>query len=170
MRLVNVFVVALIALLISSMGLAAPAGANVDQCAPPGVESASALPTPTMVREPPVLLPTAVDRDAVIRRFGAERGEACWRELEPKRIDRDRAEQLNARLVAGWDAMRDRIRGVALGAGRIHEVLTAAGAPVMPPDLGWPDALFEDAVAHAREIRNRYTFLDFAADLAPPPA
>jgi len=119
---------------------------------------------------PPVLLPTAVDRDAVIRRFGAERGEACWRELEPKRIDRDRAEQLNARLAAGWDAMRDRIRGVALGAGRIHEVLTAAGAPVMPPDLGWPDALFEDAVAHAREIRNRYTFLDFAADLAPPPA
>ncbi|MFL6081850.1 MAG: ABC transporter substrate-binding protein/permease [Mycobacterium sp.] len=27
------------------MGLAAPAGANVDQCAPPGVQSASALPT-----------------------------------------------------------------------------------------------------------------------------
>jgi polar amino acid transport system substrate-binding protein len=45
MRLVKVIVVALVALLISSMGLAAPAGANVDQCAPPGVESASALPT-----------------------------------------------------------------------------------------------------------------------------
>ena len=45
MRLVKVFVLALVALLISSMGLAAPAGANVDQCAPPGVESASALPT-----------------------------------------------------------------------------------------------------------------------------
>ena len=45
MRLVKVFVAALVALLISSMGLAAPAGANVDQCAPPGVESASALPT-----------------------------------------------------------------------------------------------------------------------------
>jgi polar amino acid transport system substrate-binding protein len=45
MRLVKVFVVALVALLISSMGLAAPAGANVDQCATPGVESASALPT-----------------------------------------------------------------------------------------------------------------------------
>jgi polar amino acid transport system substrate-binding protein len=45
MRLVKVFVVALVALLSSSMGLAAPAGAEVDQCAPPGVESASALPT-----------------------------------------------------------------------------------------------------------------------------
>jgi polar amino acid transport system substrate-binding protein len=45
MRFVKLFAVALVALLISSMGLAAPAGANVDQCAPPGVESASALPT-----------------------------------------------------------------------------------------------------------------------------
>jgi polar amino acid transport system substrate-binding protein len=45
MRFAKLFVVALVALLISSTGLAASAGANVDQCAPPGVESASALPT-----------------------------------------------------------------------------------------------------------------------------
>jgi polar amino acid transport system substrate-binding protein len=45
MRPVKVYVVALVVLLISSMGLAAPAGANVDQCAPPGLDSASALPT-----------------------------------------------------------------------------------------------------------------------------
>src|ERR1700752_1472811 len=54
MRLVNAFVATLVAGLISSLGLAAPAvllmpappaAANVDQCAPPGVESASALPT-----------------------------------------------------------------------------------------------------------------------------
>jgi polar amino acid transport system substrate-binding protein len=38
-------VVALIVMLVCSMGLAAPAGANVDQCAPPGIKSASALPT-----------------------------------------------------------------------------------------------------------------------------
>ena len=54
MRLVKAFIAALVAGLISSLGLAAPAvllmpappaAANVDQCAPPGVESASALPT-----------------------------------------------------------------------------------------------------------------------------
>ena len=38
-------VAALVAVLICCMSLAAPARANVDQCAPPGVESASALPT-----------------------------------------------------------------------------------------------------------------------------
>jgi polar amino acid transport system substrate-binding protein len=42
---VKTIVVALIAMLVCSMGLAAPAGANVDQCAPPGIQSASALPT-----------------------------------------------------------------------------------------------------------------------------
>jgi polar amino acid transport system substrate-binding protein len=43
MTAVKTFVVALVALLICSLGLAAPAAA--DQCAPPGVQSASALPT-----------------------------------------------------------------------------------------------------------------------------
>ncbi|MCV7219670.1 ABC transporter substrate-binding protein/permease [Mycolicibacterium elephantis] len=38
-------VVALIALLIAGMGLAPPVRAQVDQCAPPGIASASALPT-----------------------------------------------------------------------------------------------------------------------------
>ncbi len=36
---------ALIALLIGGMVMAAPAAAQVDQCAPPGIKSASALPT-----------------------------------------------------------------------------------------------------------------------------
>lgn len=45
MTALKTFVIALVALLISSLGMAAPAAANVDQCAPPGVESASALPT-----------------------------------------------------------------------------------------------------------------------------
>ncbi|WP_163732537.1 ABC transporter substrate-binding protein/permease [Mycobacterium gallinarum] len=37
--------VALIALLVGSIGMAAPAAAQIDQCAPPGITSASALPT-----------------------------------------------------------------------------------------------------------------------------
>jgi polar amino acid transport system substrate-binding protein len=45
MTAVRTSVVILITLLIGSMCLAAPAGANVDQCAPPGIQSASALPT-----------------------------------------------------------------------------------------------------------------------------
>ncbi|HEX3765194.1 MAG TPA: iron-containing alcohol dehydrogenase [Kofleriaceae bacterium] len=116
---------------------------------------------------PPVLRPTQVRRDDMLRRFGAERGEACWLELEAKWIDAARADELTARLAIAWPAIRARIRGVTLGPARIAEVLAAAGAPSAPRDLGWPDAEFDDALAHAREIRNRYTFLDFALDIAP---
>ena len=45
MTLRRTFIVALIALLIVGMGIASPASAQVDQCAPPGIQSASALPT-----------------------------------------------------------------------------------------------------------------------------
>jgi glycerol-1-phosphate dehydrogenase [NAD(P)+] len=62
--------------------------------------------------------------------------------------------------------MRTRIRAVTLGASRMITTLAAAGAPIGPADLAWPHRLFDDALLHAREIRNRYTFLDFAADLA----
>jgi glycerol-1-phosphate dehydrogenase [NAD(P)+] len=116
---------------------------------------------------PPVLQATAVSRDDVLRRFGHERGEACWREFAPKRLDRHRADELNARLADRWDAIRARIGAVALGSARMTEVLVAAGAPIAPGELGWPVALFDEAMAHAREIRDRYTFLDLAGDLAP---
>jgi len=44
-RLRKRMVVALVAVAVFGMGLAPPAGADVDQCAPPGIQSASALPT-----------------------------------------------------------------------------------------------------------------------------
>jgi glycerol-1-phosphate dehydrogenase [NAD(P)+] len=118
---------------------------------------------------PPVLHATTVERDDVVRHFGPERGEACWQELAPKRLDRRRADELNARLAAGWDAMRARLEAVTVGSARMTSVLAAAGAPLTPGDLGWPEQLFADAIVHAREIRDRYTFLDFAADLEPAP-
>jgi glycerol-1-phosphate dehydrogenase [NAD(P)+] len=43
-------------------------------------------------------------------------------------------------------------------------VLERAGAPVAPPELDWTPAFYRTAVEHAREIRNRYTALDLAAD------
>ena len=35
-----------------------------------------------------------------------------------------------------------------------------------PPTFGYPDALFATAIAHAREIRDRFTFLDLLGDRA----
>ena len=116
--------------------------------------------------QPPLLRPTAVDRDQIVRHFGAEIGEECWRELEHKRFDAEHTDALNARLVRRWDAMRTRIGAVAVGAAKLRGLLADAGAPIDPQELGWSTELFGQARRHAREIRNRYTFLDLAADAA----
>ncbi|KUI04312.1 amino acid ABC transporter permease [Mycolicibacterium acapulense] len=44
-RFCKLLVVALVAMLVTGIGLAGPVNANVDQCTPPGIGSASALPT-----------------------------------------------------------------------------------------------------------------------------
>jgi len=95
---------------------------------------------------PPVLAPTAIDHADVLRHFGAERGEVCWLEFAAKRLDRARAEAINARLAAGWDAIRGSSPRITLGPARMTRVLTEAGAPITAGALGWPPSLFADAL------------------------
>ncbi len=113
---------------------------------------------------PPRVVASTLTRDEVLARFGPDAGETCWAEVMPKLVDAERAEELTARLAQHWDAIRARIAVITLGPIAMHEMLVAAGCPTTPSDLGWSDALMDDAVLHAREIRNRYTFLDLAAD------
>ncbi|MDX2089627.1 MAG: iron-containing alcohol dehydrogenase [Kofleriaceae bacterium] len=114
----------------------------------------------------PVLRPTAVTREDLCAHFGAVAGEACWYELEQKRLAPARVDELNARLAREWDAIRTRFAQVTIGASAITAVLCAAGAPTTPAELGWSEVFFAAALQHAREIRNRYTFLDLVADAA----
>jgi glycerol-1-phosphate dehydrogenase [NAD(P)+] len=113
---------------------------------------------------PPRLEASAPDERSITAHFGAELGAACWGEFQGKRLDAERAAVLNARLTDGWDAIRARLRAVMVPATRLEAVLQAAGAPTTPEDLGWPRDFYLQALRHAREIRNRYTFLDLAAD------
>lgn len=117
---------------------------------------------------PPLIQPTAVTRDDVLEHFGAERGERCWQELVKKLITPDRARMLNARLTRDWDGMRARLSSVSRPAAELRAVLARAGAPCEPHELGWPLARFRAACRHAREIRDRFTFLDLAADAGIP--
>jgi glycerol-1-phosphate dehydrogenase [NAD(P)+] len=113
---------------------------------------------------PPRVQPSATDEAALIEHFGRDLGRSCWREFRKKRVDPGAAIQLNDRLAASWDEIRARIAGVHRSPGQLCEILERAGAPTTPEALGWPRDFYRDAVRHAREIRNRYTFLDLAAD------
>ena len=115
-------------------------------------------------REVVAVKPSTVTREEVIARFGEDRGAVCWREYAAKQFDRHATDALNMRLAARWAAMRARISAVAMSPAAIAAILDAAGAATTPAQLGYPNALFEAAMFHARELRDRYTFLDLAAD------
>ncbi len=115
--------------------------------------------------EPPFVQPTRITRDDVLAHFGPVLGDACWRELSAKALDAARADAINARLAGdGWPKLRARLAAIATTPERITQILESAGAPTRPTELHYTDALFATAVAHAREIRDRYTVLDLLGD------
>jgi glycerol-1-phosphate dehydrogenase [NAD(P)+] len=113
---------------------------------------------------PPRLGPTRVGEAELIAHFGSELGAACWREFSRKHLDAAAADALSQRIAAHWEAWRMRLRAVTRPAHVLADVLRRAGAPTTPEAVGWPRALYESALRHARLIRNRFTFLDLVGE------
>jgi glycerol-1-phosphate dehydrogenase [NAD(P)+] len=112
----------------------------------------------------PVLRPGTITHADLVHHYGVAIGEGCWHELVHKQFDAAQTDALNDRLARSWDAMRAQIAAVTVGADAMRRLLANTGAPVEPAQLGWPAPFFAAAMRHAREIRNRYTFLDLEAD------
>jgi glycerol-1-phosphate dehydrogenase [NAD(P)+] len=96
--------------------------------------------------------------------YGTETGSACWESFARKMLDGDRLAAVNRRLSRDWPEIKQAIRAVHRGATDLKSALRRAGAPTDAADLGLSNEAYAEAVLHAREIRDRYTFLDFAAD------
>ncbi|HVV81923.1 MAG TPA: iron-containing alcohol dehydrogenase, partial [Kofleriaceae bacterium] len=118
---------------------------------------------------PPRLRESVTTFTGVTLHFGAALGLDCWREVAPKLMNADDAEERTARLATIWDDLRARVAALSLPAARLTSVLAAAGAATQPSQLGWAAPAFTDALAWARCLRDRYTFLDLAADAREHP-
>ena len=110
------------------------------------------------------LVPSTVTEADLVAYYGPEVGAACWSSFQPKALDAERAEALNARLERRWPEMRDALGAVLRPAADLEAALSRVGAPVKSAALGIAAGAYREAVLHAREIRDRFTFLDFAAD------
>ena len=89
--------------------------------------------------------------------------------MQGTKADRDREDQaaadaLNDRVSRDWDMIRERVASVLLSSQHLTEVLDAAGAELTPASIHLDRQFYEGALLHCREIRNRYTFLDLAAN------
>ncbi len=112
---------------------------------------------------PPEIAPDPIDEAALVGHFGPELGAACWRLFRRKRLEGARLETVRRRVAEGWSGIRRRIASIRLPRARIEAVLREADLPLRAEELGIERKLWYAALLHAREIRDRFGFLDLAA-------
>jgi glycerol-1-phosphate dehydrogenase [NAD(P)+] len=98
------------------------------------------------------------------RHYGAALGASCWSIFAKKSLNPDAAAALQGRLARDWPEIRRRVGAVLRPSAEIEGALLKARAPTRPADIHVPEGFYREAVVHAREIRDRYGFLDLAAD------
>jgi glycerol-1-phosphate dehydrogenase [NAD(P)+] len=113
---------------------------------------------------PPKVKPTRIDEAAFIARYGEELGRHCFAEARKKAFDAASAAAFNARLAELWPGLRRELLAVAMDPAEMERILRAAGGPVTHRELGLPLPVWRKAMKYARDVRNRWSFLDLADD------
>jgi glycerol-1-phosphate dehydrogenase [NAD(P)+] len=112
----------------------------------------------------PKIKPTHIEEAEFIDRYGREIGMMCYAEAKKKAFDRKGAEEFNARLSDLWPQLREELRAFAMDANEMEKALKAAGGPTTATEMGLPRKIWRDAMKFARDVRNRWSFLDLADD------
>lgn len=113
---------------------------------------------------PPEIRATKIDFDDMVRRMGREVAEQCLAELKKKAFDDAGAARFNDRLQELWPTLREEVRPFMLPADEMQRLLASTGGPTTADELCASPELYREAVVHCREMRNRFSFLDIAAD------
>jgi glycerol-1-phosphate dehydrogenase [NAD(P)+] len=115
-------------------------------------------------KNPPNLAPTQIDETGMYARYGKEIGQQSITELKRKALDQEKADKVNRYLDENWEAFAGQLRKVMLPTERLLNAMRAIGAPQTGRDLGFPQSFYREIVLHSREVRDRFTMLDVAAD------
>jgi len=113
---------------------------------------------------PPVLEPTKFKEAEMIARYGKEIAPQCIKELKNKALDRKQADRINRHLAENWQSFAEQLRAVMLPSERLWQAMKEVGAIRTGCDLGLPKSFYQEVVLFSREVRDRFTMLDMAAD------
>ncbi len=112
--------------------------------------------------EPPRLAPIAVAEEVFRARYGDFAAD-CLEAVAKKPFDDIRTARLDRRLETRWPELRERLSAAMLPPAEMERLMRRAGMALSAAELGIDPAFYRLAVAHAFEIRDRYGFLDLAA-------
>jgi glycerol-1-phosphate dehydrogenase [NAD(P)+] len=112
----------------------------------------------------PKIKPTHIVEAEFIDRYGREIGMMCYAEAKKKAFDQKGADQFNAKLNELWPQLREELKAFAMDPTEMEKALREAGGPVTTSEMGLPRKIWRDAMKYARDVRNRWSFLDLADD------
>jgi len=113
---------------------------------------------------PPRVKPTVISQSAFIDRYGPDLGIICYSEAIKKALDAPAAAAFNDKLAALWPELRDELQKFAMPIAHMEAALKKAGAPTTAAEMDLPRKVWRDAMKYARDVRNRWSFLDLADD------
>lgn len=105
------------------------------------------------------------DEAAIRARYPAAAVEDCLKASRAKAMTEDEAQAFNARLETIWPELRQTLRGMMLPPDAMARHLRAAGGGATCAEIGMDRDLYVDALRHCREMRDRFSMLDMAADM-----
>ncbi|MDO9417605.1 sn-glycerol-1-phosphate dehydrogenase [Pararhizobium sp.] len=113
----------------------------------------------------PKVHPTLFDEAAIRSRYPAAAVDECLNASRAKVMDQVRADRFNADLERLWPTLRLRLKDMAVPSATLAGHIRAAGGGATPAEVGMDRDLYRDAVRFSKEMRNRYSMLDLAADM-----
>ena len=116
------------------------------------------------LKNPPQIRATIIDEAGMMRRYGPEIGPTCIADSKKKALDAAGATAFNRRIADLWPVLREELQAFTLPVDVMERALKAAGGPTTATEMGLDVTIYRNALRYAREIRNRYSFLDLADD------
>jgi glycerol-1-phosphate dehydrogenase [NAD(P)+] len=114
--------------------------------------------------KPPLIKPTAISKDDFAKRYGHDIGQMMYAEALKKSFDVEGARRFNKTLQRVWPELCAELKAMMMEPDEIAAVIRSAGGPTTATELGLPRSVWRQAMKHARDVRNRWSFLDLADD------
>ncbi|MDO8351980.1 MAG: iron-containing alcohol dehydrogenase, partial [Aestuariivirga sp.] len=114
--------------------------------------------------KPPKIRATHIVEAEFIDRYGEAIGSMCYGEAKKKSFDKQGVAAFNDKLERLWSELRHELQPFIMDPAKMAATLRAAGGATTATELGLPVKLWRRSMKYARDVRNRWSFLDLADD------
>jgi glycerol-1-phosphate dehydrogenase [NAD(P)+] len=112
----------------------------------------------------PKIKATVINEDAFTTRYGRKLGPMLFEEATKKAFDKAGAAAFNDQIERIWPELREELSKFMIDPQDMKKVIASAGGPTTATELGLSISVWRNAMKYARDVRNRWSFLDLADD------